>query len=34
VAIAVIDELEVVDINEKDGSGMLGMPFHPIHDAL
>jgi hypothetical protein len=34
VAIAVIDHLEVVDINEKDGSGLVWVPFHPIHDAL
>jgi hypothetical protein len=34
VAIAVIDDLEVVDINEKDGSGLSWMPFYPIHDAL
>jgi hypothetical protein len=34
VAIAVIDELEVVDVNEKDSSGLPGVPFHPIHDAL
>jgi hypothetical protein len=34
VAIAVIYDLEVVDINEKDGTGLVGVPFHPIHDAL
>jgi hypothetical protein len=34
VAIAVIDDLEVVDIDEKDGSGFVWVPFHPIHDAL
>jgi hypothetical protein len=34
MAIAVIDDLEVVDINEKDGSGLVCVPFHPIHDAL
>jgi hypothetical protein len=30
----VIDDLEVVDINEKDGSGLVWVPFHPIYDAL
>ena len=34
MAVAVIDDLEVVDINEKDGSGLVWVPFHPIHDAL
>jgi hypothetical protein len=34
VAIAVIDDLEVVDINEKDSSGLVWVPFHPIHDGL
>jgi hypothetical protein len=34
VAIAVIDDLEVVDIDEKDGAGLVGVPFHSIHDAL
>jgi hypothetical protein len=34
VAVAVIDYLEVVDINEKDGSGLVWVPFHPVYDAL
>jgi hypothetical protein len=34
MAIAVIDDLEVVDINEEDGSGLVWVPFHPIYDAF
>src|ERR1035438_9056451 len=34
MAIAVIDDFEIIDVNEKDGSGRVRMPFHPIHDAL
>jgi hypothetical protein len=34
VAIAVIDHLEVVNINEQDGSGLVWVPFPPVYDAL
>jgi hypothetical protein len=34
VAIAIIDDLEVVDVDEKDGSDLARVPFHPIYDAL
>src|SRR5580704_12056961 len=34
MAVAVINDLEVVDINEKDGGGLVRVPFHPVYDAL
>jgi hypothetical protein len=34
VAIAVIDDLEIVNINEKHGSRLVWVPFPPVYDAL
>jgi hypothetical protein len=34
MTVAVIDDLEVVDIDEKDGSSLVWVSFHSIHDAL
>src|SRR5580658_6113198 len=34
MAITIIDDLEVVDINEEDGSGLVWVSFHAIHDTL
>src|SRR5271154_2572279 len=34
MAIAIIDDLEVVDIDEKDGSCLVRVSLHPIYDAL
>ena len=34
MAIAVVDELEIIDINKKDGGSLVWMPFHLIDDTL
>jgi hypothetical protein len=34
VPVTIIDDLEIVDINEKDCGGLVWVPFHSIYDAL
>jgi len=34
MAVAIIDNFEIININEKDGRGQMRVPFHLIHDAL